>query len=331
MTGVRVARYREVPLVFTHHTRYEEYTHYVPGDSPVLKRFVIELATRYANLCDRVFAPSESIEALLRERGVVKPISVVPTGVEVERFAQGDGASFRAEVGIPRDAFVVGHLGRLAPEKNLAFLGNAVISFLRAQPAAHFLVVGEGPSETEIRALFSQAGLGNRLHVAGILQPARLVDAYHAMDVFAFASQSETQGMVLTEAMAAGVPVVALDAPGVREVVKDSSNGYLLHENTPEALDIALRRISSLSPALMGALKESARHTAKRFSIACTAQRALACYESLHWSVTPEYSEHFGQLERILHLIRAEWEILQGVVGAAGSALTGGSVQGINK
>jgi glycosyltransferase involved in cell wall biosynthesis len=89
MTALRIARYRNLPLVFTHHTRYEEYTHYVPLDSPLLKRFVIELATRYANLCDQVFAPSQSIAELIRGRGVTTPVAVVPTGVEIERFAQG--------------------------------------------------------------------------------------------------------------------------------------------------------------------------------------------------------------------------------------------------
>ncbi|HWR75953.1 MAG TPA: glycosyltransferase, partial [Thiobacillus sp.] len=81
MTAVRIARHRGLPLVFTHHTLYEQYTHYVPGDSPALKRFAIELATRYANLADQVFAPSESIRDLLQQRGVVTPIAVVPTGV----------------------------------------------------------------------------------------------------------------------------------------------------------------------------------------------------------------------------------------------------------
>jgi glycosyltransferase involved in cell wall biosynthesis len=232
MTALRIARYRQLPLIFTHHTLYEQYTHYVPGDSPALKRFAIELATRYANLCDLVFAPSESIQALLQERGVVTPIKVVPTGVQLENFAQGDGRVVREQLRIPKDAFVVGHLGRLAPEKNLEFLAQAVADFVGSHPDAHFLVIGAGPSEDSMRAIFARAGIAARLHIAGILQQQQLADALHAMDVFAFASQSETQGMVLTEAMAAGLPVVVLDAPGAREVVKDQQNGRLLQAAT---------------------------------------------------------------------------------------------------
>lgn len=177
MTAVRAARYFQVPLVFTHHTLYEQYTHYVPGDSPLLRRFVIELATHYANLTDQVFAPSEGIRTLLLKRGVSKPVRVIPTGVKVEQFASGDGAAFRKANRIPDEAFVIGHLGRLAPEKNLEFLARAVASFIRSRPQTFFLVIGTGPSETKIRTAFSQAGLDDRLLIVGILQWQELADA----------------------------------------------------------------------------------------------------------------------------------------------------------
>ncbi len=320
MTALRVARYRELPLVFTHHTLYEQYTHYVPGDSPVLRRFVIELATRYANLCDQVFTPSESIAALLHSRGVEAPIAVVPTGVNVERFAQGDGAGFRKSLGISADVFVVGHLGRLAQEKNLVFLAEAATAFLKTQPSARFLLVGKGPSEADIRAIFEREGLSARLHVAGNLEARQLADAYHAMDVFAFASKSETQGMVLTEAMAAGVPVVGLDAPGVREVVRDQRNGRLLYEETAEAFASALQWVAGQASTERQALKQYARDTAEAFSMPRTAATALACYEALRAGALAERTEEDAQWEHVLHLIEAEWDILKGLAGAAGAA-----------
>jgi glycosyltransferase involved in cell wall biosynthesis len=210
-----------VPLVFTHHTLYEENVHYVPGNEEALKRFVIELSTGYANLADKVFAPSESVMELMQAHGVQSSIEVVPTGIDVKKFIHGDGQAVRKQHNIPADAFVVGHVGRLAPEKNLEFLAWAVANFLKSQPAAHFLVVGKGPSEEVIQQIILQEGLQDRFHMAGVLKGDDLINAYHAMDVFVFASQSETQGLVLTEAMAAGIPVVAVDAPGVREVVKE--------------------------------------------------------------------------------------------------------------
>src|SRR6185503_2951637 len=104
----------------------------------------------------------------------------------------------------------------------------AVALFLEREPAARFLVVGDGPGREKFAAVFEQKGVADRLILAGKRTGRVLREAYRAMDVFAFASMSETQGMVVAEAMAAGRPVVALNAPGVREVVQDEENGYLL-------------------------------------------------------------------------------------------------------
>lgn len=320
MTALRIARYRELPLVFTHHTLYEQYTHYVPGDSPTLQRFAIELATHYANLTDQVFAPSESIASLIKERGVQAPIAVIPTGVDIERFAAGNGMQFRANIGFPEKAFVVGHLGRLAPEKNLGFLAEAMVLFLQENKNAYFLVAGEGPSKQEIQDIFSHHGLSGRLHISGVLGPSQLEDAYHAMDVFAFASKSETQGMVLTEAMAAGVPIVALDASGVREVVRNETNGRLLYEETPETFAAALKWLADLPSTKIQVLRQGAVETAEAFSMPQTAARAIARYETLRKQAFVERSYEFEQWQRTLHLIETEWEILKGIAESAGAA-----------
>jgi glycosyltransferase involved in cell wall biosynthesis len=191
---------------------YEHYTHYVPGDSDAMRRFAVQLSTNYANLSDAVLAPSEAVATILRRRGVKVPVNVVPTGVRLEDFEAGSGNGFRAILGIPEDVFLVGHLGRLAPEKNLGFLAGAVARFLAETPSAYGLIVGSGPSMSGMREDLQRPGLEERVHFAGVLNGLFLVSAYKAMDAFAFASLSETQGMVLTEAMAAGVPVVALSA-----------------------------------------------------------------------------------------------------------------------
>jgi glycosyltransferase involved in cell wall biosynthesis len=321
ITALRLARHRGLPLVFTHHTLYEQYTHYIPGDSPALKRFAIELATRYANLADQVFAPSESIRDVLQARGVTTPIAVVPTGVRLESFAQGDGLAFRHQAGIPATARVVGHLGRLAPEKNLEFLSEAVADFMRSDSSAHFLVIGTGPSEQAIRDIFARAGMEERLHIAGILQRQRLADALHAMDVFAFASTSETQGMVLTEAMAAGLPVVALDAPGAREVVRDTQNGRLLAEASPAAFGAALQWVVERTPAQLRELNQAALATAEAMSIPRTADKALACYEALVSGSSADADRDELRWEDVRTFMKTEWEILKSVAQASDAAL----------
>ncbi|HEU5359886.1 MAG TPA: glycosyltransferase, partial [Candidatus Deferrimicrobiaceae bacterium] len=227
-TALRVAATRDIPVVFTHHTMYEKYTHYVPGDSPRLKRFVLDLVTGYCNLCDAVIAPSQTVAEEIGRRGVKVPVEVIPTGVNVGVFSSGNGDAFRKRMGIPPDAFLIGHVGRLAPEKNLEFLAGCVIRFLHRTRRAHFLLVGEGVLKKEIERTFAAQELAERFHSLGVMDHPELASAYQAMDVFVFASRTETQGMVLTEAMAAGTPVVAVDASGVREVVRDGENGRLV-------------------------------------------------------------------------------------------------------
>jgi glycosyltransferase involved in cell wall biosynthesis len=226
--ALRAAYRRNLPIVFTHHTRYEDYTHYVPLDSDLLKKYVINLATQYANYCSAVIAPSASIADLIVKRGVTKPVRTLPTGVDTKFYAQGNGQKIRKAFNLTEKNPIIGHVGRLAPEKNLNFLAKSTACFIENNPSAVFLIAGSGPSEEAIKKIFAAKGLDSKLIFAGTLKGQNLSDFYNAIDIFAFASKSETQGMVLTEAMAAGKPVVALTAPGVRDVLRNGENGLLL-------------------------------------------------------------------------------------------------------
>jgi endonuclease/exonuclease/phosphatase family metal-dependent hydrolase/glycosyltransferase involved in cell wall biosynthesis len=319
-TALRLAHHYKVPIVFTNHTRYEDYTHYVGMDSPLIKRFVIELSTGYANLCDQVFVPSESIEDLLRHRGVATSMEVIPTGIYEKLFEAGDGEKFRRNHRIPADAFVVGHVGRLAKEKNLSFLAEAVLDFVKNHKNAWFLVVGQGPLARDIEEVFKKAGMENRLCLAGILEAGALADAYHAMDVFAFSSKTETQGVVLNEAMAAGIPVTALDAPAVRDVVEDGRNGRLVSEEGPAAFASALRWVSDRDATEYQRLQGEARGMAQRFSIHTTAARALEIYERLigRGFVFREVKDSLW--ENALGRIKTEMELAMNLAGSAAQA-----------
>jgi glycosyltransferase involved in cell wall biosynthesis len=322
-TALRVASGRGLPLVFTHHTLYEEYTHYVSNESEALKRFVIDLSTGYANLCDHVLAPSQSVAALLRQRGVTAPITVIPTGVDIHKYGRRAGKRFRHSQGIPTEAFLVGHIGRLAPEKNLMFLTRAVAAFLRGRPEAWFLLAGTGPLEEEMKACFGEAGVLERVRFAGQVTGRDLVNAYAAMDAFAFASQSETQGMVVLEAMAAGAPVVAVDASGVREVVRDGVNGRKLAVEDLDTFVDALEWIADLPQGMRKALSKSARKTARSMSLEVTAEKLTAIYGNVirrkpAWSL-PEENAWQGAMRRI----GTEWKLLGTIAHAAGTALVG--------
>jgi 1,2-diacylglycerol 3-alpha-glucosyltransferase len=311
----------KVPVVFTHHTLYERYTHYVPLDSEALKRMAIQLATDYCNLCDTVIAPSESIAALLFDRGVTTPIRTIPTGIDTEAFARGVGSNFRKRAKIRKGTVVIGHVGRLAAEKNLSFLVDALIPCLHERPQTNFLLVGDGDAREEMLSRFSKEGLEDRIHAPGKLTGSDLTDAYAAMDCFAFASQTETQGIVLAEAMAAGNPVVALDGPGVREIVRDGENGCLLPADaSPEAFYKGLLEIVS-RPAHRRNMAASARLSAKEYDTErCTAQM-IACYSELVAAQRERDEADSTPWDRLIAGIEIEWELLAAKVSAVTAAV----------
>ncbi len=320
-TALRAAARFNVPAVFTHHTMYEQYTHYLPGDSEALRQFAIRLATEYANLCDQVIAPSESVAAILRSRGVVSPITTVPTGIDTAAFAAGDRSRGRAALGLPGEAAVVGHVGRLAVEKNLPFLAAAIAAAARQRLDLHFLVVGEGPAAAEIGRIFRAADASGQLHLAGRLEGLSLADAYAAMDCFAFASLSETQGLVLAEAMAAGTPVVAVDAPGARDVVDDGRNGRLLGRADQASFTAATLALLDLPAATRDALRAGARETAGRFDRSVSAAALIAVYEGLLGGGHRRAAVDRSRLAAAWRQLGEEWDMLAGKSTAAADAL----------
>lgn len=317
-----VAASFDVPLVFTHHTMYEQYTHYVPLDSPQLKRFVVQLATGYANLSDRVIAPSQSLAKILKERGVETTIEVIPTGVDAQKSSQGNGSALRERMKIPPNAQVIGHTGRLAPEKNLQFLAKAVAEFIDCHPKTHFLVVGEGPSKKAMESIFKNSSLDSKIHFTGNLKGQDLVDSYHAMDIFAFASKSETQGMVLIEAMAAGVPVVALDAPGARDVIIHDKNGWLIDSDNPAAFVSALKQASCLSKEEVETLQHSLKQTVEEFSLHRTSEQALALYTTLRSEQHCPKEMEDNLWDSALRVVEEEWKIWENIANSAEAAFT---------
>jgi glycosyltransferase involved in cell wall biosynthesis len=308
-TALRVAMNKNIPIIFTHHTRYEDYAHYVPFPD-AMREVAIELPTHFANLCDGVIAPSESLARIIRGRGVTSPICVIPTGIDVQAFGSADGRAFRQRMKIPADALVIGHVGRLAQEKNLGFLGEAVARFLQKNPAALFLVVGDGPDRDALRATLEGYGVADRLLLAGKRTGRVLREAYRAMDVFAFASKSETQGMVVAEAMAAGCPVVALDASGVREVVVDGKNGVLLPAGASPAR-FAAALAACARPDARARRSGHARATAAKFSREESARRALAFYDETRRATRARrLRDHFHPWASMLKRVGLEWDLL---------------------
>ncbi len=321
-SALRLAAQHQIPIVFTFHTFYEKYTHYVPGNSPALKRFVSALATGYANLCDTVIAPSRAVAEEIVRRGVDSPVEVIPTGIDTARFQHGDRQGMRATCKLPSDAFVVGFVSRLAPEKNVGFLSRAVCELMQRESRVHFLLVGNGPSENEMASYFEQCRLLDRFHHVGTLVGQQLVDAYHAMDVFAFASNTETQGLVLTEALASGVPVVGLDFPVVEEVVKDGYNGFLVRGGSETLFVEALLNVMKGSFRLRGLLREHTVESVRNFDRESCALRALEIYDSLLSRSFVSRNHADSAWSRATRMIKTEFELLRNMTKATGAAIS---------
>lgn len=309
-TAARVAQTYGLPLIFTHHTLYEHYTHYVPGDSPRMQRFAIALASEYTRLCDAVIAPSESIGELLAQRGVrADKIRVIPSGVDTRAFSHGDGGRWRQRFGIPDEAMVVGHVGRLAMEKNLGFLAAALARFLARHSGARALIVGAGEARMVMHEYAAREGVADRFHYTGKLHDQALIDAYHAMDAFAFASHSETQGMVIAEAMAAGLPVVAINASGVREVLRDGVNGIMLPGDAVDTYANALETLQS--SVRRDALRQGALESARTFDERRCAERCLAVYRQVLEAETSAAERDDGAWEKVRGRLETEWRLLR--------------------
>lgn len=310
-SAVRISRWLRRPLVFTHHTLYEQYTHYVPLDSPALKRFVSDLATQYANICNHVIAPSSGIKELIYRRGVRSAIDVLPTGIAIEHFASGDGEQFRRQHGIDTGTLVVGHVGRLAREKNLCYLARAVARTAQTIPRMKFLVAGTGDAQKDLVRIFSEQGASRSLLMVGNMTGSDLADCYAAMDIFVFASQTETQGLVLAEAMAASVPVIALSATGVDDVLEDNINGMLLSStSSEEEFSGALRTLLKSRKKILK-LRSGCSKTVKKFSRQTSCTRLVELYEEAINSNKQPFRSDLDLLDAVVLSIKAEWELLQ--------------------
>lgn len=236
----RFARRLGRPLVFTYHTRYEKYAHYVPLPERVVAALAVRLSCRFAASSDLVIAPSERIATTLRERGIATPLAVVPTGVPLDRFSPGDRADARRRLGLSPDGLICLYVGRLDREKSVDLIIDAFGSIADAVSGARLSMIGQGTHEAALHRRAQASPARDRIHFHGGMGREALPPYYQAADVFLFASETETQGLVLAEAHACGLPAVAVRASGVDEVVHDGETGILTKADAREFADVAI-------------------------------------------------------------------------------------------
>ena len=280
--GAWFARRTGTPCIATYHTFFEEYLHhYVPVLPRRIGRFVARHFTRsQCRDVDALIAPSEPMREVLEAYGVKTPIHVLPTGLPADRFRPGDRAKFRRDAGISDDQPLMTYVGRVAHEKNIEFLVR-VFERVRARvPAAVFVIAGEGPARESVRQLVASMGLADSVRFVGYLdRNATLLDCYAAGDVFVFASRTETQGLVLLEAMAQGTPVVSTAELGTKFVLKEGAGARVVAERVEEFAEAASLLLEDR--AAQRTLSASAKEYALTWSSLRLAQRLADVYRSL--------------------------------------------------
>ena len=280
-TAARKAAELGLPLVFTFHTQYWEYTHYIPFPQEIIQEFlknaVHKWLKEFMQKCQHIIIPSESLrDILVRDYGLHERYSVIPTGTNLEPFLKADGKALRSEKGWQEELVLIS-VGRLAPEKNWDTLLHAFAKVYDEHPSLRLVLVGDGTARPNLEALASELGIMQRVTFTGV-QPFEEIPRYlKAADAFAFASVTETQGLVTIEAMAAGLPVVAVDGPGTRDIVEHGKQGFLV-ENDADALAKGLSKLLS-NPQRLKRLSNSALKKAKTFDVDQLGKQLIGVYE----------------------------------------------------
>lgn len=232
--GLRVARNLKIPIVYTYHTLIAEYTHYVPILGDLAKSILIQFSRDYCNSCDQVITPSESMAKILVRYGVKKPIEVIPTGIHMAELQNPfPDKVIRAKWNIPEHRQILLYLSRVAKEKNIDFLLHAMRQIVKNRQAkhgrsdAHLLLVGGGPELEFYKNMVRKMKLEDYVTFTDMLKKEIANRYFGAADIFVFPSITETQGIVVAEAMAAGTPVVAVDKMGPSDIIKNNKDGYL--------------------------------------------------------------------------------------------------------
>lgn len=282
LLAIRVARKYSLPHVHTYHTLFTEYLHYLPRLIRPSRRMTERISAAFCNRCDAITTPSQAMKEELLRYGVQKPIYVLPFGVDIEPFERPIRIDARKVLGLAPEEFFLLYAGRLGIEKNLHFLLRAFRMILDQwdDPRPIRLVLaGGGPHQPLFEEYAQHLKLEDRVLFTGFVSRAELVDYYRGADLFVFASKTETQGLVLMEAMAAGLPAVAVRAMGVTDIVLDGETGVLVPEDEQIFAQTVIKLLHD--PHRRKLLGRNSKERARQMSIQHSVARLLEIFGQL--------------------------------------------------
>lgn len=276
--GLIVARLKKIPYVFTYYTRLNHFGHYFLKGK-IINQKMIEKASRiFCNKCDCLIVPMLKIKDELVSFGVKKPIVVIPSGVDAYKFKKQQKGFLHKKTGIKKGKILL-YVGRLGQEKSVDFLLKAFKVIHDKDQAINLVLVGDGPEESNLRKLAKELKITKRVHFAGLIDTTEMNKAYVDAEIFVFASQTETQGMVILEALASGLPIVAVKDAVYDGVIKDKINGILV-DNDPQKFAEACLEILNNS-SYRKKLSENGVRNMQNFSLPTTAKSFEKLYAKL--------------------------------------------------
>lgn len=282
LLALRVARKYHLPHVHTYHTLFTEYLHYLPRLIRPTRKMAERISAAFCNRCDAITTPSHAMREELLRYGVTKPIYVLPFGVDIEPFERPMRTDVRATLGLAPDEFFLLYAGRLGIEKNLHFLLRAfrmILDRWSSPRPIRLVLAGGGPHRSIFEEYSEELGLTERVLFTGFIPRDELVDYYRAADLFVFASKTETQGLVLVEAMAAGLPAVVVRAMGVTDVVFDGETGILVPEDEALFAQTVIELLQN--PQRREQLRAGAKRKAHKMSIQQSVAKLIEIFETL--------------------------------------------------
>ncbi|MFA7169500.1 MAG: glycosyltransferase family 4 protein [Candidatus Paceibacterota bacterium] len=278
----KFAKKLNLPIIFTYHIKYEDYYHYIFLTPRVISQSVIKwFVNRYCRKCDGIIAPSGAIKKIIFDKGIKKSVYVIPSGINIDHFAKDSGKrdEIRNKYGVKQDEILLITASRVVPEKNIDFIIRSFAIIRKTRKDAKLMIVGEGSFRDELDALVKELSLEESVIFTGLLDKTGMIAHYQASDIFVFASLTETQGLVAVEAMAAGLPVVAVKASGIEDMIKSGQDGILTDNKEDNFAENAIRIIEDTE--LRKKMSESAKMNAQEFRIAPWTEKVLGLYKEL--------------------------------------------------
>lgn len=284
----------DIPVCYTYHTMWADYSHYIaPGNIKAVdyaaKKIIEKISKIYGDSCTELIVPSQKTADILREYGISNSIHVIGTGLQLEQFSIKNKDQQLMDKIVQQyqldDCFVVTFLGRIAPEKSIEILIDAMKDIVKQSSSIRLMIVGGGPQLDELKQIVQDNGLSSYIFFTGAKEAEQVPSYYHVSNLFVSASITETQGLTFIEAMASGIPVLARYDKNLDGVIIDGKNGYFFKDK-----DDLVNKIIELSQADLTELSQSAVQHASQYSsenfynkIISTYQQALSkhhyCYK----------------------------------------------------